>query len=67
MAQAHTLFFFNQDDIEPCRNVHFTYGPVERLGGLIEPDTQADKGTASVFLGPVLRLGGGTCRIYYHT
>ena len=59
------LFFFDEDLPARSRNVHFVYGPVERLGVRLEGDTPADKGAASVFSSKTERLEDGAYRMYY--
>ncbi len=61
------LLFFDSHHLQPSHNVHLAYGPVERLGTMVEPDTPADRSGASVYLGPVVHLDNGSYRMYYHT
>ena len=63
--QSNLLFFFDEDLPARSRNVHFAYGPVERLGVLLRGDTMADKGAASVFNCSAFKLEDGSYRMYY--
>ena len=65
--ESNLLFFFDEDLPAKSRNVHFVYGPVERLGVLTRGDTMADKGAASVFNCSTFKLEDGTYRLYYWT
>jgi hypothetical protein len=62
---SNLLFFFDEDLPARSRNVHFVYGPVERLGILMHGDTLADKGAASIFLSKTYQLPDDSYRMYY--
>ena len=63
--QANLLFFFDEDLPARFRNVHFVYGPVERLGVLLRGDAMADKGSANISQSKIFKLEDGTYRMYY--
>ena len=62
---SNLLFFFDEDLPANSRNVHFAYGPVERLGVMLAGDTPWDHGAASIAVSKTFDMGDGTYRMYY--
>lgn len=60
------LFFFDESALQRSRNIAFAYAPVERLGVLLEGQTEATGPLSlSTFCGSLVRLEDGRYRMYH--
>jgi hypothetical protein len=62
---SRRLYFFTEALPEGARNIHPVYGPVRKLGVVLEGDAPWEGGTVASFCGSIVRADDGRYRLYY--